>query len=348
MRSLLSLILFECAACAAPAAPDVSSPTPTPVQLPIDAPKGLAEAVGRPVSIEGRDVVLRVEGAEINIPYLSGELIPARGGQVVDLQSPRSFEVQINALEVRIHDQTLQHAIGDGPPGRAPYRDVVVRTEGDSVLLKGHTGFLNLPFSFKANPAVTRRGGLGLELEKVRLLGIGVKGFLGAFEDPIEGAVNKHHHFIEVDEDWLVINPFPFTGPPEVHAAFTSVVVRDHDIVARLGELTPREESKEPSGFILKGGVFRSQKTVYFDVTLRLVAQDGGALVIDPNTLTEQISGGVIKTDKEGDVTVYVVAPDQKPVKAIVRPTGGPEENKTPAEPAKAGEAPASEGQLHE
>ncbi len=314
---------------------------PTPVNLPVDPPHDLADAVGKPTSIEGRDLVLRVEGAEVHVPYLSGELIPVKGGQVVDLQSPRSFEVQIHALEVRIPDQTLRHAMGEGPQG-VPYRDIVVRTDGDSVLLDGHAGFMNLPFSFKANPMVTEGGALGLQLEKVRLLGIGVKGFIGAFQDPIEDAVNKQHHLIEVDKDWLVVNPFPFAGPPEIHAAFTSVVVRDHDIVARLGELSPRQESKEPGGLLLKGGVFRNQTSVYFDATLHLVAQDGGALVIDPGTLADQVSGGVVKTSKNGDITVYVLAPGQKPVAAIIPPAGGPEEPKTAPEPAKPGEAPAT------
>lgn len=231
--------------------------------------------------------------------------------------------------------------MGKGSRAKAPFRDLVVHTEGDSVLLDGHTGFLSLPFSFKANPAVTRRGALGLELEKVSLLGIGLRGFLGAFQDPIEGSVNKRHHLIEVDEDWLVINPFPFAGPPEIHAAFTSVVVRDHDIVARLGELTPRAERTEPGGLTLQGGVFRSQKTVYFDATLQLVAQDGGALVIDPDRLPDQISGGVVKAGKDGNMVVYVLAPGQAPVKAVVEPAGGVAEPKTGPEAAKAGEEAA-------
>jgi len=65
---------------------------PTAVELPLDAPGGLAEAVGKPVSIEGRDLVLHVEGAEVHVPDLSGHIVPVAGGQVVDLQAPLSFD----------------------------------------------------------------------------------------------------------------------------------------------------------------------------------------------------------------------------------------------------------------
>ncbi len=342
-----ALVFFVHAGCAgaAPAGNDAPPPPPppppTPVQLPLDAPEGLARAVGRNVGVQGRDLVLRVDGVELHVPYLSGQLVPVAGGQVVDLQAPRSFDVVIDALEVRIPDQSLKGAMSGRPGGKRPFRDLVVHTEGDSVLLDGHTTALNLPFSFRADPTITPAGRLALEFEKVKLLGIGVRGFLGAFQRPIEGAVNKGGHLVEVDQDRLVIDPFPFAGPPEIVATFTSVVVRDHDIVARLGELTPREETREPSGLVLSGGVLRSKKSVYFDVTLHLLADDGGALVVDPDTFGAQIAGGVARVDEDGDITMFVRAPGQAAVPTMVRPEGGPEEPRTAPEAAKAGEAPA-------
>lgn len=330
----MSFLLLAFLGCAAPTAvpADAIPPEPaTPAILPVGPPRGLLEAVGDPVSIEARDLVLRLVGAEVHVPYLSGNLVPAGGGQIVDLESPRSFDVTVEALEVRIPCQTIQQAIAGGPDG--PFRDLVVRTEGNSVLLDGHAGVLNLPFSFRATPMVTRSGGLGLKLEKVRVLGIGVKGFLGTFQGAIEKAANKKGHLLDIDEDWLVVNPFPFAGPPEIHAKFTSVEVRDQDIVARLGELTPREERKEPGGVLLKGGVMRNKKSMFFGVSLQLVAQDGGALVIDPETLDDQLERGLIKNTREGDIVVYVLAPGQTAINPIVRPATGPEETKTPPEP---------------
>lgn len=313
-----------------------TTPAPPPPQtaatLPINAPAGLSEAVGQPVGLEARDLVLRMDGAEVRVPYLSGHLTPNPGGDIVDLAAPTSFEVTIDALEVRIPEQSLQHALGNKPPGKSVFRDLVVRTEGASIVLTGHTGPLGLPFTFRAEPRVTPRGSLGLQLEKVRVLGIGVKNFLGALQGPIEKAANKQGHLLEVDEDWLIINPFPFAGPPEIHAAFTSVEVRDHDIVARLGELTRRAETKEPGGLVLEGGAWRSQKSVHFGATVRLMAQDGGALVIDPATLGDQIAGGVVKQTKDGDITVLVLAPGEAPLQPVVTPPSGPEAATTPAE----------------
>jgi len=60
--------------------------------------------------------------------------------------------------------------------------------------------------------------------------------------------------------------------------------------------------------------------------------------VIDPARLSEQLLGSVIQNTKEGDVAIYLPGPDKPPVKAIVAPAGGPEETKTPPEPARPGE----------
>ena len=333
-----TLLLVGLCACGGtspdPAGADPGAPLApaTPVVLPLDAPDGLGRAVGQPVRIEARDLVLRVEGAEVRVPYLAGSLAPVNGGGLVDLESPRSFEVTIDALEVRIPEQTLRHALVDGPAGAAPFRDLVVRTEGESLQIEGHTGPLNLPFSFRADPAVTPRGALGLRLEKVRLLGIGVKGFLGALHAPIEKAANKRGRLVQFDEDWLVIDPFPTVGPPEIHARFTAVEVRDHEIVARLGALTPRQEGDLASGVVLEGGVLRTGQTVLFDTTLHLVALDGGALVIDPSTFADQLAGGFTQTVRPGRIIAYVLAPGQPSVDPTETPRSGPAEPHTPPE----------------
>ena len=337
---LLAALFF--AACATPedvpSAPEPAPPVAAaaaekaiPARLPLDAPGGLADAVGQPVALEVRDLVVHVEGGEIRVPYLSGQLTPAKGGQLVDLEVPSSFEVTVDALEVVISEQTLQSALA--AEEGSPLRDVVVRTEGDSVLIEGKAGKLGVPFSFRAAPGVTPRGALGLDLEKVSVLGIGVRGFLDAFEGRIEKAARKQGAMVDVDGNWLVIDPFPFMGPPAIHATFTSVVVHEGGIVARLGELSKREEARKGGGVELNGGALRSAKMILLGASLRLVAQDGGALVIDPATMVDQLADGVVKTLKNGDVVVYLVAPGDAPADAVETPAAGPEaERKAPGE----------------
>jgi hypothetical protein len=272
---------------------DVAAPPapPEPVDLPLDAPGGLVEAIGRPVALEGRDLVIASAGGEIRVSYLSGTLTPVGG--VVDLEAPESFTVDVDALEVRIPEQTLEGALAvDGK--KAPVRDVKVRTEGEILQITGKTRPLGLPFTFRADPRVTERGSLALELERVRVLGLGVRGFLGAFRGRIEDAANKQGHLIDVDDDRLTINPFAFLGPPA--------------IVARLGELTPREDASEGPGLTLTGGALRTGSMVLFGTTLRLVAEDGGPLVLDPAQFDAQLEGGVVKLSRDR-TTVYVAAP---------------------------------------
>lgn len=270
-------------------------------RLPMDAPDGLARALGAPVNLEGRNLVLAVDGALVEVTYLSGRLIPV--GDVVDLQSPASFEVRIDSLEVVIPEQTIESAMWEGD--EAPFTDLTVRTEGQSLVLQGHGGALDLPFSFRGTPRVTPDGTLAIDLERVGVLGIGVKGFIGAFQGAIESALNKHGHLIGVDRDQLCIDPFPFRGPPEIAAAFTSVEVREHELVARLGDAPAAETSRE-SEFVLSGGALRSGKMIFFDVPLRLVAKEGGTLVVIPMSLDDQLERGFITQAHDGAMTIHL------------------------------------------
>ncbi|MES2640745.1 MAG: hypothetical protein V4850_14715 [Myxococcota bacterium] len=264
--------------------------TPTPADLPVKAPRALADAVGKPVAVRARDLVLLADGIEVQVTYLIGTLKPA--GDYVDLEVPTSFTLQIDALEIRIPEQFLSTWRPEGTEN-TPFKELAVRTEGNSFVLEGHARFLNLPFTFRADPMVTETGALALQLEKVRVLGIGLRGFLAAFERPVENAVNKQQRFLDVEKDLLVIDPFPFMGPPRVKAAFTSVEVQKGALVARLGEAP--EPDEYPQGLTLVGGVFRSGGSLLFDSTMSLIARDGGPLTIDPDRLDEQISAGFTK-----------------------------------------------------
>jgi len=49
--------------------------------------------------------------------------------------------------------------------------------------------------------------------------------------DQIENAANKRQpQLLDVEKDVLILNPFPFGGPPEIHAAFSSVEVHEQSI----------------------------------------------------------------------------------------------------------------------
>ncbi len=265
--------------------------TPTPAELPVnDLPNALDDAVGKPVAVRARDLVLLAGGIEVQVAYLIGSLKPV--GEFVDLEVPTSFTVQVDALELRFPEQFLVAWMQKGVEG-GPFNELEVRTEGDAFVLEGHAHFLNLPFTFRARPMVTEAGALALDLEKVRVLGLGVRGLLAAFEKPVENAVNKEQRFLNVEKDLLVVDPFPYIGPPRIKAAFTSVEVREGALVARLGEAP--EPDGYPQGLTLIGGVFRSGGSMFFDTTLSLVARDGGPPTIDPERLDEQMAAGFTK-----------------------------------------------------
>ena len=285
----------------APAAEDVA---PEPADVPVEPPPELA-GQGQPVLARARDLVLFADGAELHVPYMAARMVPV--GEMVDLENPNSFTIDVETIEVRIPEQTLGAAFGRGSGGEEPpFKDVTVTTEGDTLVLKGHARTLGLPFTFRADPIVTESGKLALALEQVHVLGIGVKGFVGAFEGQIEDAANeRQRHLLDVEKDLLVIDPFPFAGPPEIHTSFRSVEVRERSIVARLGEPPDQADALPEPGLVLSGGVIREDSTLLFDVVLALLPRDGGSLVIDPDRLNEQIRAGFTKLAAER-IAIYV------------------------------------------
>lgn len=299
------------AACAA--APELDSAPPAPVTpIVADSPvavQDLSASVGKPVDVDARDLVLTSGGVVVEVPYLHARLVP--NGDYVDLGRPRSFSVEVQALEIRIPEQTLNSAFTGGSADASPFRSARLETQGDSLVVDGTTKALHLPFTLRAEPRITKGGDLALDLEQVRILGVGVRGFLKAFQRPIEKAVNKKQHMLNVDEDHLVIDPFPFLGPPKIKARFTSVELKGDALVARLGE--GRKSSDQVAGIRLSGGVFRSDGTLFFDTTLSLVPQEGATFRIDVDRFEEQQAAGFAKISPGRVVTLFVPAPGELP-----------------------------------
>ncbi|MEZ4238935.1 MAG: hypothetical protein R3F59_22845 [Myxococcota bacterium] len=247
------LFLLSCAGTAPPAPP----PAPSPRDLPAEPPDDLGATAGEPVRVEGRDLRLRLGGAVVVVPYLSARLVPA--GAIVDLEHRDSFEVAVDALEVRIPEQALGDAVRGLGDDDGPLRDLRITADGDVFTGTGHARALGVPFSLRADPGVTDDGALFLALEQAKVLGVGVRGFLGALQGPIEAAAERRGTLLDVSQGELRVDPFPFQAPPVVHATFTSAEVTDGALVARLGE-APSGEA-EP-GLALQGGILRSGNTV--------------------------------------------------------------------------------------
>ena len=315
---VLLLVMLGCAK-EPPVEEPAAIPEATSKETPADPPAELSSFVGQPVALRIRDLRLDLDGAEVLVQSLVGRLEPR--GEMVDLEDPTTFTVEIEALELRIPEQSIAGAL-KGPDGAStPVKDVSVRTEGDAFVVEGSVRPLALPFVFRADPVVTDDGKLALDLEKVKLLGIGLRGFLSTFERPVENTVNRgpRRGLLNVEEDRLIVDPFPYAGPPEVHARFTSFEVDETGLVARLGE-SPDAEGW-PHGLTLAGGALRTGNTVLFGSTVSLVAlDDEERLTLDPARLDDQISNGFSKLKGE-TVTLYLAPPGGAEVKL---PTGSP------------------------
>src|SRR5262245_18788587 len=165
--------------------------------------------MGQTVSARARDLVLLADGVEVHVPYMEARMVPV--GEIVDLENPNSFTIDVEAIEVRFPEQTLGAAFvrgleqrGDGEP--PPFKDVAVTTEGDTLVLKCHARTLNLPFTFRVDPIVTDEGSVALQLEQLHVLGVGVKGFVGAFERKIEKTANKEQRrLLDAEKDVFVL-----------------------------------------------------------------------------------------------------------------------------------------------
>lgn len=280
----------------------VEAPALEPRLLPVLVDHELGEHVGKIVDVRAADLQIMVKGSLIEVTWLVARLDPV--GDYVDLDSPASFEVYIDAARIEIGNDSLAAAFRtmDGP-----IRKMKVDREGQSFVIDGSVTKIGVPFVVKADPRASTDGELVLDMEKVQVLGIGVQRLVKVFED----AIGDDPSLLVVRDGELFVDPFPFRGPPLVHAQFERVDVVGDRIIAEIGEKP--SDMPEMQGVTLTGGVLRTGVSMLYNPTLMLRATDGGPLVVDPERFNAQLQAGFTKQGDGGRLTLHMVAPDALP-----------------------------------
>ena len=218
----------------------------------------------------------------LEIAFLQGALTPTRSGRPVSFDDPGSFNIAIDTARITLDtadlsgllNQFVFHYRG------AAIRDLHARTEDGRLRLHGRIHKLvSLPFTIVASARVTPDGLIRLHPDQVQVLGIGVKGLLGALSVELDDLINSNRlHGVRVTGNELALDPTELLPPPRIRGRLEALIIEPAAVVQVFGRRREGVFAPVPplgrASIALRGGRLQFGKLSMLDADMRILRPD--------------------------------------------------------------------------
>lgn len=221
----------------------------------------------------------------LDIAFLQGALTPTRQDRPVSFDDPTSFAIAIDTARIAIDTADLSGLLNQFVfrYHGASLRGLRATTEAGRLKLHGRIHKLvSLPFTIIASARVTRDGIIQLHPDEVQLLGIGVKGLLGALSVELDDLVRSNRlHGVKVVGNDLELDPTELLPPPRIRGRLRALLVEPGALVQIFGR---REHASAfvpvpvlgPAAIAFRGGRLQFGKLTMADADMRIIRPDSG------------------------------------------------------------------------
>ena len=204
-----------------------------------------------------RNVALHVaDGVVLHVRSLNGEFISRKRGAPPVFDDPQSYTLRLQTADLAMDAASLtnllnQHAFGTP---NSPVRDLRVTIEKGALKVGGklHKG-VTVPFSMTASVSAAGDGSMRLHAEKLKAVGIPVKGLLDLVGLDVADLMKMPKASgIRADGDDLLIDTAAILPPPRTEGRLQHIAVAGHRLTMRMtGAASP---PARPSTLPLRGG----------------------------------------------------------------------------------------------
>jgi hypothetical protein len=268
--------------------------------------------------VEMRNVSLHLaDGVVLGVVALNGEFVSHSANQPPIFDDPQSYTLRMKNADVSMDAASLtallKQALSRNP---SPLSDVTLTIEEGKVKAKGtlHKG-VSVPFSMTATVAATPDGLLRLHAEKVKTVGVPVKGLLDLLGIDVANLMKMPPGSgIRADKDDLLLDTAVMLPPPRTEAKLVSAAVNGGRLQMKMsgpGQPPPRLPTLPlPSArnyLYFFGGSIRFGKLTMSDADMQLIDADPSTpFDFFPGRYEAQLVAGYSRNTKRKGLQVYM------------------------------------------
>jgi hypothetical protein len=272
-----------------------------------------AEKSDGAVQAQMRNVVFRfTDNVAVHVKSMNGALLPTGGNEFPILDDKNSFILRLDTGEITVTPQALGNILNSyvfARPG-AGLTGISVSVDKNHLKLKGRLREKGeIPFETQGSLSVTPEGKVRLHTEKVKALGVPVKGLMDAFGVGIGDLIKSGKvPGVEAQENDLILDLSTVLPPPRIQGRVVSIRIEGDYIVLVFGDSGNRAVKLQNRNYMaFKGNRLRFGKLTMdvADITLLdMDPQDPMIFFLDHDR--DQLAAGYTKISPNFALRVYI------------------------------------------
>jgi hypothetical protein len=240
----LAVNLLACSKSSQPQPPSQPQPSAQPEATSTPLPTAPAAALppaSRSVKTEMRNVLFHLtDKAAAHLVTLSGELVPTGKNQMPLMDDKTSFSVRVTNGTISITTDALAEIMNKHVFAKsdAPLKDLSISIDKGLLIIKGKLHSKgDIPFQTAGSVSLSADGRIRMHTEKVKALGIRVKGVMGLLGLDLANVVNTSKiDGIDTDKNDLLMDLATLLPPPHIQGKLTGVKIENNSIVTTFGD----------------------------------------------------------------------------------------------------------------
>ena len=268
--------------------------------------------------IEMRNVALHAaDDVVLNVRRLDGEFVARAPGRPPIFDDPSSYTVKLRDADITMDATALNGMLRPALAAKSsPISDVTIQLADGRLQAKGklHKG-VTVPFSMTAAVSATSDGELRLHAEKLKAIGVPVKGLLDLLGVDVADLMKMPPGSgLRAEDDDLLLDATALMPPPRMEGRVKTVAINGNRLVLRLqGAGAPRGRPATlplPSAknyLYFYGGSIRFGKLTMADADMQIIDADPrNAFDFYPAKYEDQLVAGYSRNTRRKGLQVFM------------------------------------------
>ncbi len=182
----------------------------------------------------------------IYIRWLRGEMVPTLKDRPPSLDDEESFVFHIDRGLIHANLGDITTYLNSAMASRSPLKNMKLTGEGQQMKLSGtmHKLLVPLPVEVLGTLSPAPNGRIHLQVTKISVLKMPVKGLLGGLKVEIDDIVGKDPVAgVEVKDNDIYLDTTALLPPPHIRGQISAIALQAPDAVVTYGSTTPEDDA---------------------------------------------------------------------------------------------------------
>jgi hypothetical protein len=255
-------------------------------------------------------MLLKGPDFRIYIDWIAGKLVRTRQEVNPSFDDPDSFVLQIDKGIIHANIGDISNYLNHTLASDAPLKNISIVPDGEQVKIRGTVKkIIPLPIEIAGTPAATQGGLVRLNVAKISVLKIPMKGILGHLDVKLQDLVKSTNMpGVEVTDNDIIFDTEKLLPPPHIHGQLTTVRVRVPDIEVIYGNAPVDPSLGQWHNFIrFRNGALDFGKLTMHHVDLTMIdAANEPWFDLDLVNYQSQLVSGTTRMTAQAGLEIYM------------------------------------------